>query len=148
VIAQGKAEEETEKRLGALLLTPEGVIAIDTREAPLGGEFPCRLLIQRAVRTRIPCRSELPEQPINAFVSAAESGLLLIGDVTRQVLHCHLDPRCERPELRRLDRNPVAAAKADRGRYAAAALTVTRAFHFAGRPRQSDPLGSFEAWSS
>jgi putative DNA primase/helicase len=148
VIAQGKAEEGTEKRLGALLLTAEGVIAIANWEAPLGSEFPCKLPIQRAARTRVPGRSEPPELPSNAFVSAAESNLGLIGDVTRQALCCHFDPRCERPELRRFDRNPVAAAKADRGRYVAAALTVLRAFHSAGRPRQSDPLGSFEAWSS
>jgi hypothetical protein len=148
VIAQSKAEEETEKRLGALLLTTEGVIAIANWEAPLGGDLRCKLLIQRAVRTRIPGRSEPPELLSNAFVSATGSNLVLIGDVTRQAQRCHLDPRCERPELRRFERNPVVAAKADRGRYVAAALTVLRAFHIAGRPRQSDPLGSFEAWSN
>src|SRR5690606_16736377 len=37
--------------------------------------------------------------------------------------------------------------RADRGRYVAAALTVLRAYHAAGRPEQPDPVGSFEEWS-
>jgi putative DNA primase/helicase len=38
--------------------------------------------------------------------------------------------------------------KIDRGRYLAAALTVLRAYHVAGRSEQREPLGSFGEWSS
>jgi hypothetical protein len=60
---------------------------------------------------------------------------------------CRLDPKHERPELRRFQTNPVTMVKAERGRYLVAALTVLRAYHVAGRPGQPDPLGSFEDWS-
>ncbi|MDI3308525.1 MAG: hypothetical protein QJR07_15645 [Acetobacteraceae bacterium] len=138
---------ENRPTIGALLLAGEQVVAIDNCEAPLGGEFLCQMLTQPVVRARILGRSEAPELPSNAFVTATGNNLALIGDMTRRALLCRLDPKCERPELRRFSRNPVEAVKADRGRYVAAALTVLRAFHVAGRPKQSDPLGSFEAWS-
>lgn len=147
VIAQGKTEEETEKRLGALLLAGDPVVAIDNCEAPLGGEFLCQVMTQPVVRARILGRSEAPELPSNAFISATGNNLVLAGDMTRRGLLCSLDPKCERPELRRFDRNPTAMAKADRGKYVVAALTVLRAYWIAGRPQQRDPLGSFEEWS-
>ncbi|MGI4807919.1 MAG: hypothetical protein ACRYF2_07405 [Janthinobacterium lividum] len=37
--------------------------------------------------------------------------------------------------------------KAGRGRYLAACLTILRAFHVAGRPKQCNALGSFVDWS-
>ena len=148
VIAQGKTEEEMEKRLGALLLAGETVIAIDNCEAPLGGEFLCQLLTQTMMRTRILGRSETPELPTNAFVTATANNLELVGDVTRRALLCKLDPKCERPELREFTFDPIAEAKARRGELLIAALTVLRAYHVAGRPDQPKALGSYEAWSS
>jgi hypothetical protein len=147
VISQGKTEEELEKRLGALLLAGDQVIAIDNCEAPLGGEFLCTMLTQVVVRPRILGRSEAPEVPSNAMVTATGNNLALIGDVTRRAVLCRLDPHDERPELRKFDRDPIATVKADRGRFLVAALTVLRAYHVAGRPNCPDPLGSFEEWS-
>lgn len=147
VIAQGATEEETEKRLGALLLAGDAVIAIDNCEAPLGGEFLCQVLTQPVVKARILGRSEAPELPSGAFVTATGNNLTLVGDMTRRALLCRLDAGVERPELRRFERDPVAHAKAERGRYVAAALTVLRAHHVAGRPSRHDAVGSFGAWS-
>jgi hypothetical protein len=147
VIAQGKAEEECEKRLGALLLGGEAAIAIDNCEAALGGEFLCQMLTQSMVRARILGRSEVPELPTNTLVTSTGNNLSLVGDLTRRAVLCRLDAKCERPELRQFDRDPVAEAKAHRGALLAAALTVLRAFLVAGRPRQRDPLGSFGEWS-
>ena len=147
VIAQGKTEEELEKRLGALLLAGEPVIPIDNCEAPLGGEFLCSMLTQRRVRARILGRSEAPELPANALVTATGNNLVLTGDMTRRALLCRLDPKEERPELRRFATDPVAQVKADRPHYLVAALTALRAYHVAGRPQQADSLGSFDDWS-
>ncbi|MFH5927380.1 hypothetical protein [Roseomonas xinghualingensis] len=147
VIAQGKTEEELEKRLGALLLGGEPVIPIDNCEAPLGGEFLCQMLTQPVVRARILGRSEAPELPANGMVTATGNNLVLIGDMARRAVLCQLDPKCERPELRTFASDPVQQVKADRPRYLAAALTVLRAYHVAGRPKQADPLGSFGDWS-
>ncbi|MGE0759584.1 MAG: hypothetical protein AB7O38_21380, partial [Pirellulaceae bacterium] len=148
VIAQGKTEEELEKRLGALLLAGDQVIAIDNCEAPLSGEFLCSMLTQTSVRPRILGRSEAPEMPANAFVTATGNNLVLAGDLTRRALLCRLDPKHEQPELRQFGFNPVVRALSDRGRYLTAALTILRAYHVAGRPKPPDALGSFEDWSS
>ena len=147
VISQGRTEEELEKRLGALLLASDRVIAIDNCEAPLGGEFLCCALTQSVVRARILGRSEAPELPSDAFITATGNNLILAGDLARRAVLCRLDPKEERPELRRFHSDPVAIVKADRGRYLVAALTVLRAFHVAKRPVRPDPLGSYEVWS-
>ena len=147
VIGQGKDEAEMEKRLGALMLASAPVIAIDNCTRPLGGDVLCQALTQPLVRTRILGESNVPELPSNAFVAATGNNLALLGDMTRRSLLCRLDPKCERPELREFDAEPVAAAKAGRARLVVAALTVLRAYHVAGRPAQRTPLGSFEAWS-
>ena len=147
VIAQGKTEEELEKRLGALLLAGDQVIAVDNCEAPLGGEFLCSLLTQQVVRPRILGRSEAPEMPAHALVTATGNNLVLVGDLTRRSVLCRLDAQQERPELRQFDTNPLDVVKADRGRYLIAALTVLRAYHIAGRPEPPPKLGSFEVWS-
>jgi hypothetical protein len=71
----------------------------------------------------------------------------LSDDRARRELLCRLDPKCERPETRVFDRNALALARTDRPRYVAAALTILRAFHVAGRPSSANRLGSFEDWS-
>lgn len=147
VIAQGRTEEELEKRLGAMLLAGEQVIAIDNCESPLGGDFLCQMLTQQVLRMRVLGHSEVPELPTAALVTATGNNLVLVGDLTRRAVLCRLDPQCERPELRRFSSDPIAILRAERARYLVAALTVLRAYHVAGRPRQVDPLGSFEDWS-
>jgi hypothetical protein len=147
VIAQGKDEEELQKRLGALMLAGEQVVAVDNCETPLGGDFLCQMLTQTALRMRILGKSEVPELPTTALVTATGNNLTLIGDMTRRAILCRLDPGCERPELRQFSSDPVITLQEGREPYLVAALTVLRAFHVAGRPRQADPLGSFEAWS-
>ena len=115
---------------------------------PLGGEFLCTILTQTVARTRILGRSETPELPTNAMITATGNNLALVGDLTRRAVLCRLDPNCERPELRRFDSDPLAEIKADRPRFLIAALTALRSYHVAGRPEhQHAPLGSFEVWS-
>jgi putative DNA primase/helicase len=130
-----------------LLLAGDLVIAIDNCEAPLGGQFLCSMLTQQTVRPRILGRSEAPELPSNAFVTATGNNLTLLADLTRRASLCRLDPKTERPELRIFSSHPVRTAKASRARYLVAALTILRAYHIAGRPQRCEPLGSFEGWS-
>jgi hypothetical protein len=146
VIAQGKDEPETEKRLGAILRYGDPLIALDNCEQPIGGDFLCQLLTQFVVRVRILGLSEAPELPTNTMVFATGNNLRVIGDLSRRALICSLDPEVERPELRIFRSNPVEKVRADRGRYVHAALTIVRAHRQSGAPRPT-PLGSFEGWS-
>ena len=147
VISQGKTEEELEKRLGALLLAGDLIIAIDNCAHPVDSEFLCSMLTQAKVRPRILGRSEAPELPANGLITATGNNLVLVGDLTRRAIICTLDPKVERPELREFDRNPMTTARENRHAYLAAALTILRAYHVAGRPDQPPALGSFETWS-
>ena len=146
VISQGRTDEETEKRIGALLLGG-AAIAIDNVEQPVGGDLLCQLLTQQTVRLRVLGKSDVPEMPTNVSVTVTGNNLTILGDLARRTLICRLDPGVERPELREFDFDPVAQAKADRGVYLVGALTALRAFIISGRPNRPSPLGSFETWS-
>lgn len=148
VVAMGRTDEETEKRLGAVLLTGDSVISIDNIEAPLGGDFLCQVLTQQVVRVRILGKSEVPELPTNALVTATGNNARVHGDMTRRTLPCYLDAGVENPELRVFDTDPVEVVLSDRRLYVEACLTVLRAFVVAGKPKQAARLGSFEAWSA
>lgn len=147
VIAQGKSEEEMEKRLGAAMIAGDVLIAIDNCEEPLGGELLCQAMTQTSLKVRILGTSLNAEVPSNATMFATGNNLTLAGDMTRRAIRATLDAGVERPELRAFDRDPLALVTAQRGDYVAAGLTILRAFHMAGRPSQTVPLGSFTAWS-
>lgn len=147
VIAQGKSEEEMEKRLGAALIAGDVLIAIDNCEEPLGGELLCQTMTQTSLKVRILGKSVNAEVPSNAAIFATGNNLTFEGDMTRRALRATLDAGVERPELRAFDRDPLAMVTERRGDYVSAGLTVLRAFHIAGRPQQRAPLGSFTDWS-
>jgi hypothetical protein len=148
VIAQGKSEEEMEKRLGAALIAGDVLIAIDNCEEPLGGELLCQCMTQTSLKVRILGKSLNAEVPSNAAIFATGNNLTFEGDMTRRAIRATLDAGVERPELRFFDSDPLDRVKKQRGDYVAAGLTVLRAFHIAGRPVQRSPLGSFAEWSS
>jgi hypothetical protein len=148
VIAHGSTEEALEKRLGSKLLEGASLLAIDNCEKPLGGDLLCMMLTQPIVSARILGKSRTPEMQTGAFITATGNNLVLVGDLTRRALLCRIDPKVECPENRVFHFEPVARARADRGAYVAAVLTILRAFHVAGRPVKPSPLGSFEKWSN
>lgn len=147
-IAQGKTSEETEKRLGSMLLEGEGFVAIDNCESPLGGDFLCQALTQSTLKVRPLGKSTVVDVPAIAMMTATGNNLTFVGDMSRRALLCQLDPGVERPELRSFSFDPVKLVLSQRGDLVAAALTVLRAYHVAGRPDQVPPLGSFADWSN
>ncbi len=147
-IAQGKTAEELEKRLGSMLLEGDGCVAIDNCETPLGGEFLCQALTQPSLKVRPLGKSVMIEVSTAALFTATGNNLTFIGDMGRRALLCQLDPGVERPELRKFAFDPVQIVKKSRGEFVAAALSILRAYHVAGRPFQVAPLGSFADWSN
>jgi len=147
VMAVGRTEEETEKRLGAALLSGQTIIAIDNVNGDLGGDALCQIIERPVVEIRILGKSERVRVETRSTMFATGNNIRLVADMTRRVLHCRLDPKVERPELRQFGRRPTEAVLADRGRYVAAALTVVRSFIAAGMPWRARRLASFEGWS-
>ncbi|TXN38973.1 hypothetical protein FV232_00970 [Methylobacterium sp. WL30] len=147
VIAVGKTEEETEKRLGALLLNAVSVISIDNVNGELGGDLLCQMTERPLVRVRKLGTSEAPEIECRSMVFATGNNLVLVGDMTRRTVLCTLDAGVERPETREFEFDPIQRVIEDRGKYVAAALTIARAYRVAGFPKRCVPLGSYGVWS-
>lgn len=147
VMAAGRTEEETEKRLGAALLASQPIISIDNVNGSLGGDALCQIVERPIVEIRILGKSERVRIESRSTVFATGNNLCVIGDMTRRTLLCSLDANMERPELREFNNDPVALVLADRGKYIAAILTIVRAYICAGKPTNAPNLASFGGWS-
>jgi hypothetical protein len=99
------------------------------------------------VRVRILGRSEAPEFECKASLFATGNNLTLVGDMTRRAVLCSLDAGMEQPELRQFDFDPVARVLENRGAYVTAAITISMAYHAAGKPEVCGPIGSYTEWS-
>ncbi len=147
IITAGRNEEETEKRLVSALLNGQAIISIDNVNGDLGGDLLCQMVERPIVSVRPLGSSKLVKIENRACVFATGNNIHLVGDMTRRVIICSLDPKTERPELRKFLNDPFAMVMADRGKYIAAALTICRAYAVARYPSMCRPLASFEDWS-
>jgi hypothetical protein len=148
VIAAGRNEEETEKRLGAALLAGQPLISIDNLNGELGGDALCQIIERPIVDIRILGKSELKRiEARGTTMFGSGNNIVIVGDACRRVITATLDPQLEQPELRNFSSDPVAKVLENRGAYIAACLTICRAYIAAGRPNLAPKLASFEGWS-
>ncbi len=147
VITSSPSREETEKRIGAVLLSGSPIVSLDNVTHDLEGELLCQITERPVVRIRILGRSEMPDCECHTTMFATGNNVTFAGDMTRRGLTCNLEALDERPELRLFRRDALALARAGRAKYVAAALTVARAYLVAGAPRVCGPLGSYADWS-
>jgi putative DNA primase/helicase len=139
VITASRNLEETEKRIGAVLL--------DNLTHDLSGELLCQITERPVVRIRILGRSEMPDCECHTAVFATGNNVGFAGDMVRRGLMCNLEALTERPELRQFKHEPLVRARIDRPSFVAAALTIVRAYLAAGSPAVCGPFGSYAAWS-
>jgi hypothetical protein len=148
VVATGRDEEESEKRLGSALLAGQPLITIDNISGALSGDALCQIISQHRPQIRVLGKSEMPTiETRGTTLFANGNNLVIVGDLCRRVICARLDARMEQPELRTFNGDPVAMIMADRGAYIAAALTICRAYVTANRPDPAKRLASFEGWS-
>jgi hypothetical protein len=147
VIAQGKNEEELEKRLGAALLAGDIGISVDNCEYPLSSSFLCQALTQPRLSIRLLGHSRNVITEPSATLFATGNNLEIAGDLVRRCLLCSMDAGVERPELRQFTTNAIDEARNKRGELVAAALTILRAWQVAGEESPVISLGGFEQWS-
>ena len=147
VIAQGLTSEEFEKRISTQLMKGKQLIAIDNCNSPIDGDLLNQALTQSKVEMRILGQSKDMEVRCTPVFSGTGNNLVIKGDLTRRSTFARLDPEVERPELKQFDYNPIADAKENRGELVAAALTILRAYHVAGRPNLLPRLQGFAGWS-
>lgn len=147
VFELGVDADEVEKRMLSVLLAGDSVINLDNLEVPLAGATLCKVLSGETITGRLLGFNKTATVPTAALFLATGNNVQVIGDMTRRVVVCNLDPRSEAPESRQYDRNLVTWIPEHRPRLVQAGLTALRSYIAAGRPRQPyPPMGSFEDW--
>jgi hypothetical protein len=147
VITALKSVEETEKRLGSVVLSGIAMISLDNCTHDLGGELLCQIAERPVIKIRILGRSEMPDCEVHTAMYATGNNVTFRGDMVRRGLVCNLETLDERPELRKFNRDTLRQAAANRGTYVAAGLTIMRAYLAAGAPPVCGPFGSYAEWS-
>ena len=147
VITTLKSVEETEKRLGAIILSGIPMVSLDNCTHDLGGDILCQIAERPVIKVRILGYSETPDCEVRTAMFATGNNITFKGDMVRRGLVCNLETLDERPELRRFNRNTLRQAGANRATYVAAGLTVMRAYLAAGAPEVCGPFGSYAEWS-
>lgn len=143
------AEEETRKRITALLLTGVSSVNLDNWNRPIGGEALNALLTAGEWSDRILGRSETASLPARLTLAATGNNLSVRGDMTRRSLLIQLDAGVERPELRTFkEPNLTGYVLEHRGQLLGALFTILKGYQQAGRPEIHERLlGRFESWS-
>jgi putative DNA primase/helicase len=150
VIAAGKTEEETEKRIVAALLSGRLVINLDNVNGTLSGaDILNQMVTAEILEPRILGKSENPRIDNRHIVFFNGNNVNVTKDMVRRAVVAELDVRDERPEERVFRFDPVAKVKANRGKYLAACFVVLKAYIASGRPAQNfKPKNSFGDWSN
>jgi len=146
-ISLGKSDEETEKRLVAILRAGDPIIFIDNIDRDVRSDFLCSMGTQEIVQGRILGRSEVFVGKSTVTVLLTGNNLVLAVDVTRRTLFCRLDAKTERPDEREFNFDPRDLAREQFPELVVAALTALRAYIVAGRPRPLRKIGSYEKWN-
>jgi hypothetical protein len=149
VLSQSERQEELAKRLESLLIAGDRAAIIDNCSRALGGDTFNMLLTDTQISIRVLGGHDEVSVPTNVFLCATGNHFQMRGDAVRRAVVCTVLPAGPDPEAVAFDFSPKARAAAMRPEIVAAALTIIRAYHAAGRPlRRSMPaLGSFEQWS-
>ncbi len=147
-IALGKTEEETEKRLDALLLSGQAFISIDNVNGQLGGNRLCQITSQTLVGARPLGKSEIVTVECRAVVFANGNNMTVTEDMVRRSLICAMDAGIENPEVRRFAFNPIERVNADRGAYVAAVLTIAKAYRCGGQAPECVPYAGYDEWAA
>lgn len=143
-------EEEFAKLIVPLLQEGDRSIMIDNVDHALRGARLCSTLTSPTRSERILGKSAKVPLINRAVFFATGNNLTLEGDITRRALQIKLDPKCEFPEKRHFDFEPVTLAAEMYPQLVVAALTAVKAYLLAGKPDvlKRPLLGSFEEWDS
>lgn len=146
--------EEQRKALFTLALEGHRAILLDNMTRPLGGSVLSMCLTAGEIRDRVLGASRSATAPFDAILLATGNNLRFAGDFDRRALLARQSPSVECPETRQppggfRHKDLLGYVAAEHPRLLAAALTILRAYHVAGRPAHGQaPLGSFESWDS
>lgn len=142
----GASQDENDKTLFSILREGDPAVLFDNLEVPLESANLCGVLTSSTFRGRILGVSETATLGTWAVFMVTGNNLEVAADLTRRTVICRLNAKVENPEDRVFDFDPVAYVETHRARLVAAALTVLRVYHAAGRTAGIAPFNSFEDW--
>jgi hypothetical protein len=143
--------EELDKVLGALLIEGASTITLDEVQALGSSSFLNSLLTMSQARVRILGQSATARVPNRAVLAALGNNVPIRGDFVRRYYPIRLDAKSATPFADRSFTIPDLPAWTleHRGELVAAALTLARAWHVAGRKgKPHKRLGSYEGFTS
>jgi hypothetical protein len=144
-------EDELRRRITGLVREGDRLVLFDNLTGRFGnGTLNAALTGDQWTDRRLGTNSSV-RGPLLMTWYATGNNVALDEDTARRVCPIRLESPMERPELREGFRHPrlTTWVRKNRPRLLAAALTVLRAYHLAGRPDMGlEPWGSFEEWSA
>ena len=142
-------QDELRKAITATLYKGLVIMNIDNIEGVLASPDLNRALTQTTYGDRILGLSKMLELPTLTQWTATGNNLEVKGDLTSRSLMISIDAQMERPETRTFEIEDFESyLKQHRQELVAAALTILRAYHVAGRPPQRGKRwGGFDEWS-
>ncbi len=141
--------EEIRKAVASALREGHQIVNLDNVDHPLASPDLARAITQSEYADRALGENRLLRLPTNILWTATGNNLTFRGDLSSRVLLSRIDSGLERPEERNFKiPNLGEHLQVNRERLIAAALTILRAYHVAGRPSQEViAWGGFEGWS-
>lgn len=151
LIVQSRDEGEERKRITTVAMDGDQVVCVDNIEGRWGSPAMCVALTTDEWSDRVLGGSSTYKGPLLTTWLATANNVQLTTDMVRRVAHIRMLTEEERPEERTAFQIPELEAyvRTHRPRLVAAALTILRGWHVAGRPKATLPSwGSYEGWSA
>jgi hypothetical protein len=144
-----RSEDELRKTITSSLLEGQAIVNLDNITHPLDSPHLARAITQSLYSDRHLGVNEMLRLRTNILWTATGNNLTFRGDLSSRSLVSRIDARVELPEERTFRIADLPSyLTANRKRLVVASLTILRAYHVAGRPRQDvRPWGGFDQWS-
>lgn len=150
VIAKVTDDAEIQKRITSVVISGAPVASFDNIDNRFGTGVVCSAFTNEEWSDRVLGENLEFRAPMLVTWFATGNNTQLTTDMVRRTVHIRLETNLARPETRDdfAIPNLEQYVREHRGRLAAAALTILRAWHVAGRPKPKlVPVGSFDNWS-
>lgn len=147
---QGRGgEDETRKRITALLTQGISAINLDNWTASIGGESMNALLTTTEWTDRVLGRSSTITLPVRCSLMATGNNLSVRGDMVRRSVAILMDAKVEHPEQRIFKRKDLSRYVLEhRAALLRDLFIILKGYQQAGFPqKEQNPLGRFETWS-
>ncbi len=142
--------EELRKKITSLAVAGERAVLLDNLAGAVGNDVFDNALTSAFWKDRLLGGNTNYDGPLHLTWYGTGNNVQLGADTSRRVCHIRMESPDERPELKGNFRHQELRVhvRRNRGKFLAAALTILRGWHVAGRPVHNLPnWGSFEGWS-